>query len=109
MFQNNTYFSRSLYIKGVQCHKALWFHKYRPELKDEVSASQQAAFDSGTDVGILAQRLFPGGTEVPYKGLQHIEQLTFTQKLLRDSAKSSTRLHSHSRRLSARSIWPTPP
>ena len=83
----NPYLSKSLYIKGLQCHKALWLQKYQPELKDEVSESQQAAFDSGTDVGILAQQLFPGGVEVPYEGLQHVEQLTLTQKLLWDNTE----------------------
>lgn len=78
------YLSKSLYIKGLQCHKALWLHKYQPELKDEVSESQQASFDSGTDVGILAQQLFPGGVEVPYDGLTPAEQIARTQELIAD-------------------------
>lgn len=76
------YLSKSLYIKGLQCHKALWLHKYQPELKDEVSESQQAVFDAGTDAGILAQNLFPGGIEVPYDGLTHEEQISMTQDLI---------------------------
>jgi hypothetical protein len=78
----NSYLSKSLYIKGLQCHKALWLLKYRPELKDEVSESQQAAFDSGTGVGVLAQQLFPGGIEVPYDGLSASEQVARTQGLM---------------------------
>lgn len=76
------YLSKSLYIKGLQCHKALWLHKNRPELKAKPSAAQQAVFDSGTDVGILAQRLFPGGVLVPYEGLSHAEQLVMTEAAL---------------------------
>lgn len=72
------YLSKSLYIKGLQCHKALWLHKNRPELKAKPSAAQQAAFDSGTDVGVLAQGLFPNGVLVPYDGLSHAEQLAMT-------------------------------
>ncbi len=77
-----TYLSKSLYNKGLQCHKALWLHKNRPELKDKVSAAQQAAFAGGTDVGILAQELFPGGVLVPYDGLSHDEQLAMTAAAL---------------------------
>ncbi|MBV5327364.1 MAG: DUF2779 domain-containing protein [Chlorobium sp.] len=78
------YLSKSLYIKGLQCHKALWLLKNRPELKSKPSAAQQSAFDSGTDVGILAQQLFPGGVEVPYNGLTHAEQLSRTEGLIAD-------------------------
>ena len=82
------YLSKSLYVKGLQCHKALWLHKYQPELKDEVSESQQAVFDSGSDVGVLAQQLFPGGVEVPYDGLTHEEQIVRTQELIADGVKT---------------------
>lgn len=78
------YLSKSLYIKGLQCHKALWLHKHHPKLKSKPSAAQKAAFDSGTDVGILAQQLFPDGVEVPYDGLTHSEQLSRTQELIAD-------------------------
>lgn len=76
------YLSKSLYIKGLQCHKALWLHKNRPELKAEASASQQAVFDSGSNAGILAQGLFPDGVLVPYDGLSHAEQLTLTEEAI---------------------------
>lgn len=82
------YLSKSLYIKGLQCHKALWLHKNRPELKDTVSAGQQAVFDSGTDVGIQAQRLFPDGVLVPYIGLSHSEQLAMTEEALNRGEKT---------------------
>lgn len=80
------YLSKSLYIKGLQCHKALWLHKNRPKLKSKPSAAQQSAFENGTDVGILAQKLFHGGIEVPYDGLTHAEQLSRTQELIADGA-----------------------
>lgn len=82
----NSYYSKSLYMSGLQCRKALWLHKYRPDLKDEVSESQQAVFDAGTDVGILAQDLFPGGIIVPYDGLTHSQQLEATQKGINEGA-----------------------
>lgn len=79
----NPYLSKSLYMRGVQCHKGLWLTKYRPELKDEVTESQQAAFDSGSAVGIMVQQLFPGGTEVHYDGLTSTEQLEMTRQLMK--------------------------
>lgn len=50
--------SKSSFIRGLQCHKSLYLKKHHPELEDEVSESQQAVFDKGTNVGILAQKLF---------------------------------------------------
>lgn len=76
----SSYLSKSLFIRGRQCHKSLWLQKNRPELKDELSDSQQAIFQTGTDVGMLAQQLFPDGVEIPYDGLSHQEQIDMTRK-----------------------------
>ncbi len=62
--------SKSSFIKGIQCDKQLFLYKYHYDLMDKVTESQQAVFDRGTNVGILAQKLFPGGsiaTEDPRK------------------------------------------
>ena len=40
------YLTKSLFMTGLQCHKALWLHKYRPELKDEMSDEQEAMKES---------------------------------------------------------------
>ena len=74
------FLSKSRFIRGLQCHKALWLQTHRPELQDEVSASQQAVFDAGTSVGILAQALYPGGIEVPYDGMTYEEQIAMTRE-----------------------------
>lgn len=55
--------SKSTFIKGVQCGKALYYHKYRRDLRDELSAQQEAIFSQGTEVGELACQLFPGGVD----------------------------------------------
>ncbi len=88
MAKYSPFLSKSLYIKGLQCHKALWLHKNRPELKDDVSTAQQAVFDAGTDVGILAQHLFPGGVEVPYDGLSTAQQVTMTRRLIDEGVET---------------------
>lgn len=78
----SSYLSKSLFIRGHQCHKSLWLHKHRPELKDPVDPAQQARFDSGHAVGALAHQLYPGGVEVPYEGLSPAEQLAMTRRLI---------------------------
>ncbi|MBK8291476.1 MAG: hypothetical protein IPK96_11635 [Flammeovirgaceae bacterium] len=35
-------------------------HKYNPELKDALDIKQQAVFDRGTNIGLLAQQRFAG-------------------------------------------------
>ncbi len=60
--------SKSQYIKGLQCPKALWLYRRRPELAAPVTDAQQQIFDSGHEVERLAWECFPGGVEVtdPY-------------------------------------------
>ena len=55
--------SKSTFIKGLQCDKALYYHKYRRDLRDGISAAQEAIFTQGTSVGELACELFPGGVD----------------------------------------------
>ena len=59
--------SKSQYMRGLQCPKALWLFKYRQELMAEPDARRQHMFDTGHRVGELAQQLFPGGVEVAYR------------------------------------------
>ena len=77
--KTNTYLSKSLFIKGLQCHKYLYLEKYHSDLKDEISDQQEALFQSGTEIGLYAQKLFPNGVEIPYDGLSHSEQLKKNQ------------------------------
>ncbi len=53
--------SKSSFIKGLQCEKHLYLYKHHYNEMDEFSDMQKAIFKRGTDVGILAQKLFPGG------------------------------------------------
>lgn len=79
---NRAYLSKSQYIRGRQCLKSLWLHKFQPELRDEIGQAQQAIFDSGTDVGILAREYFPGGILVPYEGFTLSEQIDNTRSAI---------------------------
>ncbi len=68
-----TRISKSQYIKGLQCPKALWLYRHRPDLAPKISETQQYIFDSGHEVGELAQKYFAGGIEItdPYYETQN--------------------------------------
>lgn len=76
------FLSKSRFIKGMQCHKALWLQTHRPELKDEIGEDRQAIFDAGHTVGSLAQQMFPDGVEVPFDGVSLSEQIEMTRNLV---------------------------
>ena len=56
--------SKSTFIKGEQCPKALYMYKKHPYLRDKLSIEQRARFKRGTDVGVLARTYFPGGVNM---------------------------------------------
>lgn len=84
--QPNPYLSKSLYMTGLQCPKALWLYKYRPELKDEMSPEQESMLALGAEVGRLAQGLFPDGVLIPHDNFSHSEQLAVTQDAISSGA-----------------------
>lgn len=55
--------SKSSFIKGLQCHKALYLYKNYYYLRDAVPPERKAVFNRGHEVGFLARRLFPGGID----------------------------------------------
>lgn len=86
--KDDFYLSKSLFVRGARCHKSLYLHKYRPELKDEVSEDTEKRFAAGYEIGDLAQGLFPGGVLVPYEGLSHEEQINMTASLIAQGSKT---------------------
>lgn len=59
----SAHLSKSMYVMGSQCEKALWLHKNKYSER-RVSAVTQEKFDRGHTIGELAQRLFPDGVDV---------------------------------------------
>jgi hypothetical protein len=80
---NNFYLSKSLFIRGLQCHKSLYLHKHHPELKDKIPPSREALFESGHEVGIMAQGLFPNGLTIPYDPDSYDTQVALTQEAIK--------------------------
>jgi len=75
-----SYLSKSLYIRGLQCHKSLYLDRRRPELRSEPTPELEALWASGHEVGDFARMLFPGGVVVPFEGLTGDEQLAKTRE-----------------------------
>ena len=82
MARSGSGLSKSLILKGLQCQKALWLAKHPPAFDFPPQPDREARFAVGTEVGILAQQLFPGGVEVPYEGLSFPAQLARTKALI---------------------------
>ena len=74
--------SKSQYMKGLQCSKALWLFKNRRELAAEPDQRRLNLFATGHRVGDLAKRLFPGGTEVTYRQSDYQGMIAETARLV---------------------------
>lgn len=77
--------SKSTFLYGCQCIKRLWLHKYKPEERDEMDETQAAVFQAGTDVGKLAERLFPGGVDArPADTFSYQQSVADTQRYIQE-------------------------
>tara|TARA_B100000902_G_C27322309_1_gene925523 strand:- start:49 stop:1542 length:1494 start_codon:yes stop_codon:yes gene_type:complete len=59
----NSRLSKSTFIRGLQCEKSLYLYKHHYKLKDPTPTSLKVVFDQGTNIGLLAQELFPNGVD----------------------------------------------
>jgi hypothetical protein len=83
MANQNYILSKSTFVKGNQCTKALYLNRFHKELKEEISDSQEAVYAQGTNVGLLAQELFPGGIDLsPEDYTQFGKAVEETKKVL---------------------------
>jgi hypothetical protein len=75
--------SKSTFVRGLQCEKSLYLYKNHYNLKDPISASKQAVFDQGNEIGLLAQSLFPGGVDAsPSNHFNILDSVTKTKEFL---------------------------
>ena len=80
--ETNMQLSKSQYVRGLQCHKALWLYKHKREAMTPVSAQQEFIFAGGHRIGKLAQELFPGGTEIEHDPKNFDAMLEKTRALI---------------------------
>jgi hypothetical protein len=82
---NRTYMlSKSRFVAGLQCLKRLYYQVRQPDLAEPFDEVQQARLDSGTDVGKLARKMYPGGVLVD-SDHEHFQQALGRTKGLIDS------------------------
>ena len=79
----NSKLSKSTFIRGLQCEKSLYLYKHHYRLKDPTPSSLQAVFDQGTNIGLLAQELFPNGADAsPENHFKMVESVEKTLKFI---------------------------
>lgn len=83
----STYLSKSLFMTGLKCHKALYLEKNNSEPKEEVSAEAKRRFEFGHEVGKYARGLFPGGFEVAHTEPSYPEQIKMTRQKIETGTK----------------------
>jgi Domain of unknown function(DUF2779)/Domain of unknown function DUF83 len=76
--------SKSQFIKGHQCPKALWLSLNRKDLKAPVTVAQQKLFDQGHEVGDLAKKLFPKGYEIQAEYWDSEKAVQLTQEAIKE-------------------------
>ena len=61
-----SFLSKSSFISGQQCEKLLWFlgHNYEPS--QDLDDSAKDRLKVGEQVGNMAKKLFPNGTEIDF-------------------------------------------
>ena len=79
----NQSLSKSKYLSGLQCSKLLWHQYNAPQEIPPPDASTQAIFDTGNEIGELAQKLFPCGEEVAWNDGDFQGTLSQTQELIK--------------------------
>lgn len=82
------FFSKSQYLRGVQCHKSLWLYKYKRELQDKPTESQLARFHTGDEVGKLALELFDCTEKIAFDEGDFSDKIAKTKALINSGARS---------------------
>lgn len=81
--------SKSTFLTGNQCAKALFLSRYKPSVRDPLSAETKKRFNAGHRFGKAAQELFPGGFDVrELTGFQFREAVGLTSFLISGQTES---------------------
>ncbi|UPT65813.1 MAG: CRISPR-associated protein Cas4 [Sphingobacteriales bacterium JAD_PAG50586_3] len=79
--------SKSAFVRGIQCPKQLYYYKNSYNKRDALTESQRVSFKRGTDVGLLAQQLFPGGRDLtPASPWQYKQSANITRHYIEQEA-----------------------
>jgi hypothetical protein len=64
MPMSNKKLTKSLYVQGCQCKKALWLQKHKSNVMTELPEGQKNNIEIGNEAGRCARQLFPNGKEI---------------------------------------------
>ena len=74
--------SKSEFLYGLQCSKLLWHEINASSQMPKPDPVQQALFDQGREVGVLAHRMFPDGIRVSNCETNMAEAMTLSREAL---------------------------
>ena len=74
--------SKSRYVKGLRCSRALYLAVHHYDLASAPTPAQQARFDVGHQVGELAQQRYPGGILITEDHFHHREAVESTRRAI---------------------------
>jgi len=77
--------SKSKFIAGVQCLKRLYLQVHQPGLAAELDEASKAVIEQGRQVGLVAQKAFPGGVMVEAGPKELAEAIRATRELIAKS------------------------
>lgn len=80
--------SKTNYMKGCQCPKALWLQTKERHLATPPDANTQKMFDEGHQVGNLARELYPGGKEIPFDTKPYARKFSLTAQYVQEGVTS---------------------
>lgn len=78
--------SKSRFLSGLQCRRRLWLEVHRRDLASAPSEATQRIFDTGHEVGRLAQERFPGGVLIDPPHYEVERALRETEEAIRTGA-----------------------
>jgi hypothetical protein len=77
--------SKSKFVAGVQCLKRLYLQVHQPGLAAEPDEASKAVIEQGRQVGLVAQRAFPGGVMVEPGPKELVKAIKATRELVAKS------------------------
>lgn len=77
--------SKSKFVAGIQCLKRLYLEVHQPELAGKFDEEREMVMEQGHQVGLLAQKAFPGGVAVDAGHGELAKALKVTRSLIAKS------------------------
>ncbi len=75
-------FSKSTYIRSLQCIKSLYLYKNFYSLRDPLPPERKLRFEQGHNIGKLAWQLFPGGVDASPSHISRFNESVVLTSLL---------------------------